>query len=92
MASATNHTQFATESTLRDASPGGESARGSSLYESLVVLDKPKQRPEMDDGAVPGGYQVDNLADSDGVFVSGDRDGARLDLAGSRASSRKVQR
>jgi hypothetical protein len=43
------------------------------------------------DRAIACRREVDDLADGGGVFVSGDDEGAGLDLAGSRASSRKVQ-
>ena len=57
------------------------SACHRSLDESLVVLDQSRQGLEVDDSAVACGYQVDDLADSGGVFVARYHDGARPDLA-----------
>jgi hypothetical protein len=46
----------------------------------LVVLDESGQRSQVDDGAVPGGDEVDDLADGGGLLISGDDKSAGRDL------------
>jgi hypothetical protein len=47
-----------------------------------VVIDHPGKEPQVHDRAIACGCEVDDLADGGGFFVSGDHDGAWLDLAG----------
>src|ERR1700730_2019167 len=56
------------------------SACDRPLGESLVVLDETWQQLQVDDGAVPGRHQVDDLAHGGGVFVARYHDGAGPDL------------
>jgi hypothetical protein len=56
------------------------SARDRPLGESLVVLDESWQQLQVDDGALTGRYQVDDLAHGGGVFVARYHDGAGPDL------------
>ena len=50
------------------------------FYQSSVVLDQAGQEPEVDDDAIARGSEIDHFAHRRGVFVSGDDEGARLDL------------
>src|SRR6266516_6155184 len=45
---------------------------GEALGEGEVVVDHTGQHAQVHDGAVAGGYEVDDLADGGGVLVTGD--------------------
>lgn len=47
-----------------------------------VVIDQPGKEPQVHDRAIACGREVDDQANGGGVFVSGDDEGAWLDLAG----------
>jgi hypothetical protein len=57
-----------------------------------VVADLAGKQPQVHDRAIAHRREIDDLADSGGVFVSSDDKCAWCDLAGPRASSRKSQR
>lgn len=60
--------------------PGNSRLVTTILGESLVVLDETWQQLQVDDGVVPGRYQVDDLAHGGRVFVARYHDGAGPDL------------
>ena len=49
-----------------------------------VVIDQPGKQPQVHNRAIARGREVDDLADGGGVLVSGNDEGAGLDLAGGR--------